>query len=116
LNGLLPAFGSPEWSRVMSADPYALRAKGLEAPLTPYELGRAFYHLAKKRHFKERDAAEKEGESRGDKGSAEDAKDEDARESFIAQVRASGATLGQLLARRDPIAERKRGEHATRSL
>jgi CRISPR-associated endonuclease Csn1 len=116
-HGLLPAFGSPEWEKVISADPYALRAKGLRVPLPPHELGRALYHLAKRRHFKERDPAESDGErEREDKETAEEAKEEEARESFIAQLRTSGATLGQALALRDPIAERKRGEHATRAL
>src|SRR5487761_1881304 len=55
---LLPAYGGDQWQDVMKLDPYALRAKGLSEPLTPHELGRALYHLSKRRHFKERDLAE----------------------------------------------------------
>src|SRR5208283_2294839 len=73
-HGLLPAFGSPEWARVMAADPYALRDRGLAAPLAPHELGRALYHLSKRRHFKERDLAESEGE-RNDKEKPEEVED-----------------------------------------
>ncbi len=57
-NGLLPKFGGDDWRAAMGADPYALRAKGLAEALTPHELGRALYHLSKRRHFKERDLAE----------------------------------------------------------
>ena len=57
-NQLLPPFGGDQWRDTMRADPYALRAKGLSEPLTPHELGRALYHLSKRRHFKERDLAE----------------------------------------------------------
>jgi CRISPR-associated endonuclease Csn1 len=114
-HGLLPVFGSPEWARVMAADPYALRDRGLAAPLARYELGRALYHLSKRRHFKERDLAESEGE-RNDKEKSEEVEDAESRDSFVAALRASGETLGQALARRDPVKERKRGEHATRAI
>ncbi|MGO4872890.1 MAG: type II CRISPR RNA-guided endonuclease Cas9 [Roseiarcus sp.] len=113
-HGLLPAFGSPEWARVMAADPYALRNRGLAAPLAPHELGRALYHLSKRRHFKERDLAESEGE-RNDKEKPEEVEDAKSRDSFVAALRASGETLGQALARRDPVKARKRGELATRA-
>jgi CRISPR-associated endonuclease Csn1 len=113
-HGLLPPFGDRKWDDLMKTDPYALRARGLAEPLAPQELGRALYHLAKRRHFKERDLAESDS-GRGEKPSAEEAKDAEARESFIAELRETGATPGQLLARRDPLAERKRGEHATRA-
>jgi CRISPR-associated endonuclease Csn1 len=33
-------------------DPFALRARALHAPLTPYELGRALFHLNQRRGFK----------------------------------------------------------------
>ncbi|MBE1236360.1 hypothetical protein IHV25_01660 [Phaeovibrio sulfidiphilus] len=64
--GLLPAYGTPEWDRVMRVDeregicPYAYRHRGLTEALEPYQLGRALYHLAKRRHFKGRDLEEDE--------------------------------------------------------
>ncbi len=135
-HGLLPVFGSHEWAKVMAADPYALRAKGLEATLAPHELGRALYHLAKRRHFKEHgiaetgqsgletdQSAEEPAKGRGKKKAepkAEESNDEAkatvARKHFVAALRASGHTIGQTLALRDPIKERKRGEHAIRAL
>ena len=60
--GLLPRFNSADWSRVMAIDPYTLRKEGLERALTPDELGRALYHLSKRRHFRGRDLEETEAE------------------------------------------------------
>ncbi len=132
---LLPKFGGDEWIAQMGADPYALRAKGLESALTPYELGRALYHLAKRRHFKERDLAEADGPEQKDeeitsekksppkkakaaaKESAadEEAKSTEARKHLVAKLNQSGETLGQHLSARKS-GERRRGEHATRAI
>lgn len=115
-HGFLPAFGSPEWARVMAADPYELRARGLETPLSAYELGRALYHLAKRRHFHERDLAEAEDEnSDKDKPSPEEEAEAKTREAIITELQKSGVTLGAYLARIPPL-ERKRGVHATRAI
>jgi CRISPR-associated endonuclease Csn1 len=112
---LLPAFGSSDWALAMAVDPYALRVRGLAEPLSPHELGRAIYHLAKRRHFKERDLAEAAGEGETEE-KADEAGAAKARESFVATVRAQGKTLGEALAKRDAIRERRRGEHATRAI
>src|SRR5579883_2695408 len=56
--GLLPAYGTEDWATVMKADPVALRVRGICEPLSAHEFGRAIYHLAKRRHFKERELAE----------------------------------------------------------
>ena len=116
-------------------DPYALRAKGLSEPLTPHELGRALYHLSKRRHFKERDLVEiGESETAPDNEEAapakprgkakaapkdgepnDETKSTEARKHFVAELNASGQTLGQALAARAPDAKR-RGEHATRAI
>lgn len=116
--GLLPRFGSAEWAGVMAADPVILRAKALNEALSPYELGRALYHLAKRRHFRGRDLEESEdGTSLGDEAGSEEAADEKAarsgREATIHALKASGGTLGQYLASK-PVSERKRGVHALR--
>ena len=132
---LLPAYGGNQWRNVMKLDPYALRAKGLSEPLTPHELGRALYHLSKRRHFKERDLAEiRESETVRDSEEAapakrrgkakaapkdgelnDEAKSTEARKHFVAELNVSGQTLGQALAARAPDAKR-RGEHATRAI
>lgn len=134
-NALLPAFGGDPWRAAMAADPYALRARGLQEALAPHELGRAIYHLSKRRHFKERDLAEtgtvsappeddgvepkpKRGKAKARPKAGEDA-DEAAstlsRQHLVAELMASGQTLGQALAARAPDV-RRRGEHATRTL
>jgi CRISPR-associated endonuclease Csn1 len=48
--GLMPE-DDGERLALSALDPYLLRKKGLYEPLTTYELGRALYHLAKRRGF-----------------------------------------------------------------
>jgi CRISPR-associated endonuclease Csn1 len=110
--GLLPAFGDPQWREVMVADPYAIRDRGLSQVLTPHELGRALYHLAKRRHFMGRDLEDTE-ESDAESPDEKDAKTN--RDATLAALKTSGQTLGQWLAGR-PNGERKRGFHATRDV
>lgn len=49
--GLMPS-DEAERKALQGSDPYQLRTRGLDHPLTPYELGRAIYHLARKRGFR----------------------------------------------------------------
>ncbi|HVV66271.1 MAG TPA: hypothetical protein VHC42_12445, partial [Rhizomicrobium sp.] len=117
--GLLPAFSSPDWNRVMSADPYALRARGLDEPLEPYEIGRALYHLAKRRHFKARDLEEEGGAGEEAGKISEFTKDEEEaksnRDATLKALSNAHTTLGKWLAAK-PAGERKRGVHATRDV
>lgn len=117
---LLPRFekdkGS-EWSRVMAADPYELRRRGIEAPLTAFELGRTLYHLAKRRHFKGRDLAETEPNNE----TPDEAAAKTNRDTTLTALRREGVTLGAWLAAKDadatkgrPPRERRRGVHANR--
>lgn len=112
---LLPALTTPEWSKVMALDPYVLRERGLTQRLTANELGRALYHLAKRRHFKERDLAETEAVGEDRTQNAEEKLETAERESFVTSLRKSGLTLGQFLAQRGQH-ERRRGVHATRAV
>jgi CRISPR-associated endonuclease Csn1 len=94
----------------MSGDPYVLRRKGLSEPLVPYELGRAIYHLAKRRHFKGRDIEPDD--------KPEDAEEKQAktnRDATLQALKAADTTLGAWLAAR-PDGQRKRGFHATRDV
>lgn len=60
--GLMPA-DNAERKALEGLDPYALRAKALDKPLTPHELGRALFHLNQRRGFKSnRKAGSKEKE------------------------------------------------------
>ncbi len=110
--GLLPRFDRDKasaWSLVMKADPYDLRRRGLTEALTAHELGRALYHLAKRRHFRGRDLAETaaEDEATDEKEAASN------RESTLAALKREGATLGAWLANK-PHGEKRRGIHADR--
>jgi CRISPR-associated endonuclease Csn1 len=49
--GLFPK-GLPERRALEPLNPYELRARGLDAPLTPHEFGRALFHLNQRRGFK----------------------------------------------------------------
>ena len=109
--GLLPRFNSTDWSRIMSLDPYSLRKVGLERALTPQELGRALYHLSKRRHFRGRDLEESETETTTESADEKEAKS--GREKTIQTLKKSGLTLGAYLAA-TPQGERKRGIHANR--
>lgn len=62
-SGLMPA-DSMERRALSMLDPYELRAKALDHQLSPHELGRALYHLSKRRGFQSsrKDQAEDEKE------------------------------------------------------
>lgn len=101
--GLLPRFGTPEWSDAMSGDPYALRRDGLSRPLAPHELGRAIYHLAKRRGFAGRRVEEKKNDA-DEAAAKEDAK--------RLGLEIGERTLGAFLAGQP----KKRGRHHTRDM
>ncbi len=67
--------------QLQKVDPYALRARGLDQPLTPHELGRALYHLARKRGFR---------------SSRKDAKDEES-------IKESGKVYAAIAALREKV-------------
>jgi len=102
-NSLLPPFSkdkSSAWAKVMALSPLPLRKKGLTEQLAPHELGRALYHLARLRHFKGRDI--EESDKPEEKESAEEKEAKSARDITIKELKASGQTLGQMLAERVP--------------
>jgi CRISPR-associated endonuclease Csn1 len=116
--GLLPAYGSPEWIEVMAQNPIALRTQALSEPLSPSAIGRALYHLSKRRHFLGRELEESEdGDAleadASEKNSVDEKAAKDRRAQTIEALKASGYTLGQHLAQRQPH-ERQRGTHALR--
>lgn len=119
--GLLPSYGSPEWNEAMKLDPYALRKRAFEGePLSPYEFGRAIYHLAQRRHFKGRDVDEISDDTGSEDRSeemadADEKKAKTGRESTIAILKGKNTTLGAWLSERGSH-ERKRGVHATRRI
>ncbi|MGO1077198.1 type II CRISPR RNA-guided endonuclease Cas9 [Inquilinus sp. CA228] len=109
--GLLPAFDpSPgsAWQRMIAADPYNLRAKGLDAALTPMEVGRALYHLVKRRGFK---SSRLEETARN--GGTEDKETSKVKQAIAAlDGRMGGTTLGVYLSNQ----EKKRGGYVGRDM
>ena len=59
--GLQPPSKS-ERSELAKQEPLALRAKGINEPLTPFELGRALFHLNQRRGFQSNRIAERQGD------------------------------------------------------
>jgi len=116
--GLLPERNSGEWRKVMKEDPYQLRRRAFDKEeLTPYEVGRAIYHLAQRRHFRGRDidevsddAAEAEGAVDADEKVAQGD-----RETTIQALKSEGSSLGAWLAKKGE-GERRRGIHASRAV
>lgn len=109
--GLLPKYGTPDWTDLMKEDPYELRRRGLLEKLSKFELGRALYHLSKRRHFSGRDHTleDENREEEVDKQATED------RESLLSELNKSGLTLGEWLANLDP-GIRKRNRLASRTV
>ena len=76
---------------VAALDPYPLRKRAIQEPLSPYDLGRALFHLNQRRGFKSnRNAKAKDDE----KQSREDLS------ALDIALRESGQTLGEFLAAR----------------
>lgn len=69
-NGLLPpidpANSAGEFDKLR--DPYLLRARGLTEPLEPHQLGRAIYHLTRRRGFKSNRKATQSDDKKKEEG------------------------------------------------
>lgn len=92
---------------LQALDPYELRAKGLDQKLTAYELGRALYHLARKRGFKS-----SRKDARNSESAKETGKVHAAIEKLQEQIASAGCrTVGEYLARhhvkRQPVRARR---------
>jgi len=90
--------------------PYLLRARALDHPLEPYELGRALYHLGQRRGFMS-----------NRKAPVKDKKEESAVKEGIARIReemreAGARTLGEYFAGIDPEDRRIRGRWTARDM
>lgn len=98
--GLMPADAAARKS-LQALDPFELRARGLDQPLKLHELGRALYHLARKRGFRS-----SKKDARDDESAKESGKVKQAIAALRERVVAAGCrTVGEYLARQH--AERK---------
>ena len=91
--GLMPP-DTEDRKKVQRLEPYSLRARALDQPLQPFELGRALFHLDQRRGFKSNRKAGGDDETEGKKISGEI-------EGLRRSIEESGArTVGEFLARR----------------
>ena len=95
---------------VARLDPYALRARALDQPITPFELGRAIFHLDQRRGFKSNRKAEQSSNETGPV--------KEGAEALNKQLSASKArTLGEFLYQRrrqgEPVRFRNLGAGST---
>lgn len=116
---LLPPFskaGVSLWTEVMMLDPWELRSRAVKEALSPHELGRALYQLAKRRHFRGRDL--EDGNLAASHAMDADGAEEQRANSLRARDRSalehSGLTLGAFLSQIPERSERRRGRHFAR--
>lgn len=102
-HGLLPQ-DPVERRALVSRDPYELRARALDEPMSPHEIGRAIFHLARKRGFRSgrKDLSDNDKESGKIRTGIENLKQ---------RIREAGSrTVGEYLAgvhaRREPVLAR----------
>lgn len=105
-HGLMPVDRAAR-KQVQAFDPYELRARGLDQPLALHELGRALYHLARKRGFRS-----SKKDARDDEAAKESGKVKQAIAALRQRVEAAGCrTVGEYLARqhaeRAPVRARR---------
>lgn len=118
--GLLPAGDTHETLKALDAElakkygphpghPYVLRAKALDEPLEPYELGRALYHLAQRRGFLSNRLAPVKKDEEGVVASGI--------QTLAAKIREAGKrTLGEYLVSINPEQERIRTRYTSRAM
>lgn len=112
--GLLPGTEN-DLQALLELDPYVLRARAVEQPLTAHELGRVLLHLAQRRGFLSNRKADKSADKDSKKKPSE-LKAEIY--GLQAELDASGQTLGQYLAQLRATAplEAVRGKHTSRKM
>ena len=91
--GLMPPDAEPR-TKIAALDPYPLRKRALEQRLSPYDLGRALFHLNQRRGFK----SNRKAKAKDDNEEKTSREDMDALS--IALREGEARTLGELLAAR----------------
>lgn len=99
--------------------PYLLRARALDHPLQPDELGRALYHLGQRRGFKSNRKAERKKAAAESEAAAQQEKSKvyQGIQALDAAIRQAGArTLGEFFSRLDPAEQRIRNRYTHRRM
>ena len=110
--GMFPSDHTQQ-NTLMEVDPYQLRAKALDEPLEPYELGRVFYHLAQRRGF----LSNRKTDAGGDQGTVKQSISQLDDDIKTAGCRTMGEYFHNLNLERDhtaPVTETVRGRHTRR--
>jgi CRISPR-associated endonuclease Csn1 len=109
--GLLPPDAGGCAALFAANDPYALRAKGLDQPLAPDEIGRALFHLGQRRGFLSNRRTDRGARKKENQGIAAEISQ------LQRDIDSSGArTLGGFFARIDRSQQRIRGRHTSRAM
>lgn len=104
-HGLMPS-DADEARLIAEKDPYVLRLRGLDEPLSPYEVGRALFHLNQRRGFRSNRKADRQSKD------GEDGKIESGAKALDGAMSEAGArTLGEFLAGRTTRRVRLGGEN-----
>jgi CRISPR-associated endonuclease Csn1 len=109
--GLLPS-EKAELALVLARNPYALRARGLDEKLEPFDLGRALYHLGNRRGFLSNRKTERGKEKKDEKKIVQAGITDLQRKIEEAKAR----TLGEYLSKIDPFKERIRCRYTSRKM
>ena len=99
--------------------PYLLRARALDHPLEPFELGRVIYHLGQRRGFRSNRKAESRKAGAGDESKANEDRGKvyEGIDSLRTAMQQAGArTLGEYFSRLNPAEKRIRGRYTHRSM
>lgn len=108
--GLLPE-DTAQLQATMHANPYQLRARALDQPVSAFEFGRVLYHLAQRRGFKSNRKADKKADRKESKAVEQGITD------LSHEIAQAGArTLGEYLSRLDPTSERVRRRYTSREM
>jgi CRISPR-associated endonuclease Csn1 len=88
-------------------DPYELRRRALDAPLTPHEIGRAIYHLARRRGFRSSRKERRDADQQKDAGLITKAVQRLREQCQAAGARTVGEYLAMLHAERKTVRARR---------
>jgi CRISPR-associated endonuclease Csn1 len=108
-HGFMPA-DKQEREQLRALDPYELRRRGLDVPLTPFEFGRALFHLNQRRGFQSNRKVDRSGDD--DRGKIATAIGKVQQQMDADGARTIGEWLGRRHERREPVRARLNGQGA----
>lgn len=104
--GLMPS-DAAERKELQQLDPWVLRARALDEELSPFEVGRALFHLSRKRGFRSSRKDGRDAEAEKERGKVHAAISETRQRVADAGFRTVGEYLASLHAERQPVRARR---------